>query len=307
MSALFDEFTEDKMRPVSVEDISFVVTTYNRHRFLKSIISHLLSYDLPFRVHIFDNGSSHETIEVCRHFVGNYKNVFYHRSGKNEGFDRAMAKVGSCSKDLGKYSIWLADDDYFNVDGLPDIINIINIALPDFIQYSVANFYRKELKVVFYKKEECKKGRTATVFEDAPSYLMSSWPVIPAFCGIIVRNDILTQEMFLKYDGTYHAYAGALAEIAASGGASGVKPRILYVDDPNTPFGFFLGESGKTWTGQNGQVLAGIRRLMALLPDVYKDQVIKLWPSYKRDYFNHSSSIELLHREIEKERFYFDI
>lgn len=295
------------MRPVGLEDISFVVTTYNRPQFLKGIVSHLLSYNLPFCVHIFDNGSSYETVEVCSFFVKNYKNVFYHRSGRNEGFDRAMAKVGSYAKELGKYSIWLADDDYFNVEGLGGILNIINTTVPDFIQYSVSSFYRNEGKIAFYNKEIRKSSIVATVFEDASSYLLSSWPVIPAFCGIIVRNDVVTQEIFSKYEGTYHAYAGALAEIAASGGASGIKPRVLYVDDPKTPFGFFLGDSGKTWTGQNKQVLAGIRRLMSLLPDLYRDQVMELWPSYKRDYFNHSSSLEFLRGEVEKERFYFDV
>lgn len=295
------------MIPITPEDISVVITTFDRPVLLRSIISHLLHYKFPIKIHVFDNGSGSETIDVCRMFVSSFDRVVYHRSGVNQGFDLAMAKVASCAEYLGKYSVWLADDDYFRLDGIEDIINIINEHNPDFIQYSFGSFFREDRKVIFYPQNQHGQEKSVNVFTDARSYFEEMWKVIPPFCGIIVRNDILSPEIFLKYRGTYHAYAGALAEIAAYTHANGRVPKIIHVNDPHGPFGFFLGQDGKTWTGQNSGVLSGIRNLMNTLPDVYREQVLKIWPSYKDIYFNHESCLQFLEKEVKKEMFYFDL
>lgn len=290
-----------------MEDISIVVTTYNRPALLKSIVAHLLHYDSPMKIHVFDNGSDIETIDVCRMFMESFDRVVYHRSGVNRGFDLSMANISSCANYLGKYSVWLADDDYFRLDDMSSILEIINEHNPDFIQYNFGEFYRENGKIIFYSSNHGKNEKKVKVFLDPNSYFDEMWKVVPPFCGVIVRNDAFHPEVFLKYQGTYHAYAGALAEIAASRSADGRMPSIVHVNDPNSPFGFFLGQDGKTWTGQNAGVLSGIRRLMNLLPDVYHNQIMNLWPSYKELYFNHESSLAFLEREIAKERFYFDV
>lgn len=104
--------------------VSVGIPTYNRDEFLPRALDRLLSQTHEnLEIIVSDNASNDDTPEICRDYEDKDPRVRYVRQETNRGPVENYAEV--LRRASGKYFMWHADDDYFDLTFVEKAIEVL--------------------------------------------------------------------------------------------------------------------------------------------------------------------------------------
>lgn len=125
---------------------SVVIPTYNASRFIEECINSVLEQCYSnFEILVVDDGSTDDTVEICRHLLGNLDNAVLLQqvnSGPNVARNLALSKANS------DYVIFIDADDKIEPCTLSELSLLIGEQKPDFVNYGIDFFDSKTGRVI---------------------------------------------------------------------------------------------------------------------------------------------------------------
>ncbi len=166
---------------MSQPKLSICIPTYNRARYLATLLTHLeeLVEQLPFEVEIIvsDNASSDNTLELLDEARGRLPLLILQQS-ENLGSIRNMSCAKRAAK--GEYLVYLADDDRLKPDALVDSITRLDAnpkAAALYAPWEVLDLVSNEILSQFYKQSKnvtIPKGNYARLVEHVAEHRIFS-------------------------------------------------------------------------------------------------------------------------------------
>lgn len=95
--------------------VSIIMATYNGEKFISEQIDSILNNTFQnYDLHIYDDGSTDNTIEIIHKYTKRYNNIFLHQNSENKGVIRNfLCAVNELEYD---YYMFCDQDDYWNKD-----------------------------------------------------------------------------------------------------------------------------------------------------------------------------------------------
>jgi len=107
------------------ENISVIITTYNRQELFKRAIDSALNQDYSnYDIHIVDDASTDSTQQIIKSILAQNSHVFYWRHRDRKGL--SAARNTGIEKSTGSWVAFLDDDDLWKEDCLTKRIQLIN-------------------------------------------------------------------------------------------------------------------------------------------------------------------------------------
>lgn len=108
--------------------VSIGMPVYNGESYIRQALKSLLAQDYEhFELIISDNASTDQTGEICREYAAHNPRVVYYRNDENMGAAWNFKRVLELAK--GKYFMWAAHDDLWDINYLKECIYILQVNL----------------------------------------------------------------------------------------------------------------------------------------------------------------------------------
>jgi len=104
--------------------VTIGIPVYNGEEYIRSVLDSLLSQQyMNIKIIISDNASVDHTAEICEYYVGEFKNITYHRNSVNYGAAYNFNKLIELS--IGKYFMFASSHDLWDPTFVSKCISIL--------------------------------------------------------------------------------------------------------------------------------------------------------------------------------------
>ena len=173
-------------------DVSIIVPIYNSEETLiKCLDSILKQKDTNFEVILINDGSSDESLNICRHYSNNYENIII-IDKKNEG--SSVARNKGIDRASGRYIMFVDSDDWIEDTMLKDKYELAIKYNADMIISGIKIDYMKKNEIVktivnnykfsFWKNIDEISSNIINIFESA---------LINSSCNKLYKSSILKE------------------------------------------------------------------------------------------------------------------
>lgn len=218
-----------------MDSINIIMTTYQGGRYIKEQIESLLNSDYQgFFLHIFDDGSSDETINIVKGYEQKYPNkIKVHVNSKNLGhvnnFLNALITLSASKSIKAEYYMFCDQDDVWKEDKISIFLKRMRNLEVNYgkayplLVFSDASVVDEELKVIYPSYHKSQRLNTDKL--EISSILMENKC---SGCMMMINKALASKVKKLPTNARYHDWWIALIA-AAFGNISYInKPLILY-------------------------------------------------------------------------------
>lgn len=181
--------------------LTVCIPCYNAEKYISRTLMSLMSSSYKdFDVHIFDNASTDNSVEVISYFIKKYKNIYLHKNKKNIGMFPNMNKCLSMA--TGKYLKILCADDILYKNCLLEQVSVLEKHKDVVLVYGSSNIltnkYKKILVRRYYKKDKKVNGGVLI-----NKILLSGRNPLGEPTGIMLRNSIIKKNKLIFNKNTF--------------------------------------------------------------------------------------------------------
>lgn len=146
---------------------SIIVPAYNADQYIEECIDSILKQTIDeYEVIIVDDGSTDNTLELCRRIEENYNKIkVFHQNNKGVVFARAKGVKESC----GKYLIFCDSDDKIHYETLEAVRNVVHKTNADIITFEMSNDFsqlKRKDQGIYYDKANIVENIFPYLLED---------------------------------------------------------------------------------------------------------------------------------------------